>query len=111
MANIGRLFTKQHVSRRSVVAWLAVFALFVQALMPMSSALAFDAAGGGEIQVICTSHGVQTVVIDQEGNHLTPTNAAPCPFCVTHVALGIFNPAPIRALSDLSESLGDSQFG
>lgn len=111
MARFGHLFTKQHISRRPFAVWFAVFALLIQALMPMSSALAFDAAGGGEIQVICTSHGVQTIVIDQDGNHITPTNKAPCPFCVTHVALGIFSPAPTHVLVNVVFAQRDySQF-
>lgn len=91
MARSGRLFGKTHVTRRAFVAWLAVFALFAQALMPLTQAWAFDAGAGGELQVICTANGVQTIAIGQDGAPIEPADTVSCPFCMAHTAPVVFS--------------------
>ncbi|MFC1672617.1 DUF2946 domain-containing protein [Pseudomonadota bacterium] len=78
--------------RRASVAWLAVFALFVQAMAPLSAAWASGTGAGGELQVICTANGVKTIAIDQDGLPIDPTEAVTCAFCVLHASGAILTP-------------------
>lgn len=89
MVRFGRLFDKMGMTRRAVVAWLAVFALFAQALMPLSSALAFDAGTDGEFRVICTASGVKTLAIGENGQPVNAVQEASCPFCLVHAATAL----------------------
>lgn len=91
MARSGRLFDKTHMTRRAFVAWLAVFALFAQALMPLTQAWAHDAQTDGELQVICTPNGVQMIAIGQDGEPIEPADTASCPFCMAHTAPVVFS--------------------
>jgi hypothetical protein len=87
-----------HMTRRAFVAWLAVFALFVQVLAPLSSALAFDAGTDGEFRVICTATGVKTVALGQNGEPATPEQGISCPFCLIHAPAALV--PPVAALGD-----------
>jgi len=92
MARSGRLFSKTHVTRRASVAWLAVFVLFAQALMPLTQAWAHDAQTDGELQVICTANGVQTITLGLDGEPIEAVDTVSCPFCTIHTVTGIFTP-------------------
>lgn len=84
MANSGRPFGKIRMARRAFVAWVALCALFAQALMPLTQAWAFDAQADGALQVICTANGVQTIAIGPDGQPLEPADTVSCPFCTVH---------------------------
>ncbi|MFC1672619.1 DUF2946 family protein [Pseudomonadota bacterium] len=81
--------------RRATMAWLAVFALFVQAMAPLSAAWASEAFGtsmDGELQVICTASGVKTIAIGEDGQPVNPPDMVSCPMCVVHSASAILSP-------------------
>ena len=89
MARFSHLFDKMHRTRHTLVAWLAVFALFAQMLAPLSSALAFDADTDGEFHVICTASGVKTVAIGEDGKPVKPVQGMSCPLCLTYAAAAL----------------------
>lgn len=91
MARSG-LFAKMHMTRRAFVVWLAVFALFAQALSPLSVAWAFEPQPDGAQQFICTVSGVQAIAVGQDGKPIDPQNVAACPFCVLHISAAVLNP-------------------
>ncbi len=91
MASVGRLSGKIRMTRRAFVAWLALCALFAQALMPLTQALAYDVQADGELQVICTANGVQTIAIGEDGKPLEPADTVSCPFCTVHKVPGTFS--------------------
>lgn len=85
--------------------WLAVFALFLQLLVPsLHGRLLAATASAGEI-VICTPQGIQHLVIDEDGSARLDMSKAPsnkadiskqCPVCQTvHAGLGL--PAGLSA--------------
>lgn len=92
MAKPGLHFAKTHSVRRATMAWLAVFALFVQAMAPLSAAWASEAGAGAELQVICTASGVKTIAIGQDGQPIDPNETATCAFCVLHASGAILTP-------------------
>lgn len=115
----GQRTVKTKPARRALTAWLAVFALFVQAFAPLGSAWAFDDQSGG-LQVICTANGVQTIAVDRDGKPIDPqAEQASCPFCVLHASAAILTPtvpavgeevadtrqAVLRPVSDVHASL------
>lgn len=93
MARFGRPFCKTPMMRRAFMVWLAVFALFAQALAPLSAAWAFDAETDYGLQVICSASGAQTIAIGQDGQPIEPMDMAACPFCVLHVSAAVFSPS------------------
>lgn len=84
MATSGQRTAKMHKMRRAFMAWLAVCALFVQALVPLSSAWAFDATGDDAFQVVCTANGFKTIIVGEDELPTEQGNAIACPFCVVH---------------------------
>ena len=100
MVSYGRVIRRSHTFRRTFMAWLAVFALFVQVLAPLSSALAFDAGAGGELQVMCYPAGA----IIQDDDPIKPTGAVSCPFCMMHTAPGIFIPEAMTVRTTLTRA-------
>lgn len=76
--------------RRAIVALFAIFALMVQALMPMAAM----ASPGIAEDMICSSHGVQPVPIDS-----APGKAAPmrgCDHCACPTAFAATPPEAIH---------------
>lgn len=100
MARFGLPFCKKSVTRRAVLSWLAAFALFAQALVPLSSALAFDASSGGDFQVICTATGVKTIHIGQDSAPIEPHEVVSCPFCMVHAPGALLLPLTSDAILD-----------
>lgn len=92
MTRFGHLFDKTKMTRRAFVAWLSVFVLFAQALMPLTQAWAHDAQTDGELQVICTANGVQTITLGLDGEPIEAVDTVSCPFCTIHAVTGIFTP-------------------
>jgi len=95
MTRFGRPVCKTQITRRAFMAWLAIFALFVQALAPLSAAQAFDATADGEFLVICTMSGVKTVAVGQDDQPIDPGTVISCPFCVVHAAGVVLPPQPL----------------
>lgn len=98
MACSGHSVHRLTVLRRGLLMWLGAVILLVQALAPLSAALAFDAQSGETLQVICTSNGVKMVNVGQNGPPVDPMEALSCPFCVMH-AVGAVALAPTVSLS------------
>ncbi|GAB4217869.1 MAG: hypothetical protein Fur007_21400 [Rhodoferax sp.] len=93
------------VRRRLVSTWIAIAAIWLNALMPTVS-LAFDVArpsvrqgnaAGGDWIEICSVQGSSWVRLDQDGQVLEQTWQKPadapagghechCPYCLTHAA-------------------------
>jgi len=79
--------------RRQGVAWLAVFAVLAQVLMPFGQALAYDVDGDYEFQTICTATGITQIVIGANGEPIEPLDVPKsCPFCSLHNALILLQP-------------------
>ena len=91
MALFGRPVCNAQKRRRTFMAWVAAFALLMEALTPLSVAWASDVLDDGELRVICTANGVQTITVDQNGEPVESTNTGSCPFCLAHMAPVIFN--------------------
>lgn len=72
-----------------------MFALFAQALAPLSTAWAHDTQADGELLVICTVSGVKTVAISQGDQPIDPGTVVSCPFCVMHAASLVLPPQPL----------------
>lgn len=103
MSYIDQSIDRNKVSAgRAFMAWLAVVALFVQTLVPLQAAYAFDQNQDGTVQVICTVNGIATISLDVNGNPVqndTNPETNSCPFCVLHDAAGISAPAQKSVLS------------
>lgn len=86
--------------RRQGAAWLAVFAVLAQVLMPFGQALARDANADYEYQVICTATGITQVAINADGEPIEPLDMPKsCPFCSLHNALVLLEPESVPALT------------
>lgn len=107
MARSGHSVNLFTALRRGLLTWLGAVVLLVQALAPLSSALAFDNQSGAALQVICTSNGVKMVNLDQQGQPVDPLEARSCPFCVMHAASTVAL-APVVALSIPVETIKTS---
>lgn len=92
MARFGRFIRMNGKSRRALMAWVAMFALIAQTMTPLSAASAYDSALGGELQVICTAHGVQTIAIGADGAPIEQAQLVQCPFCMMHGAAAVCAP-------------------
>ena len=86
MTYFGNLFTKIHKKHRAVMAGVVVFALFLQALAPLSAAWAFDSLASGDPQIVCTTNGIQVIVTGQDGQPIEPNEKVACPFCMLQAA-------------------------
>ena len=89
-----------HTMRRQGAAWLAVFAVLAQVLMPFGQALAFDSNADYEYQVICTATGITQVALGADGQPIEPLDVPKsCPFCFLHSALVLLEPESVPALT------------
>ena len=82
----GQTSIRMAKTQRALMAWLAVVALFVQAFAPLSAAWAFDAQATGDVQVICTANGVQTISLGKDGGPVEQQDGFSCPLCVLHAS-------------------------
>ncbi|MCW8914797.1 MAG: DUF2946 domain-containing protein [Magnetovibrio sp.] len=80
-----------HLARR-IPAWLAVFTLLAQVLMPFGQALAFAPDQDVEYQIICTANGVKQIPINADGSPIDAQDARQCPFCFTYSAPSLLQP-------------------
>lgn len=80
---------RHRLGTRRAVAWFAVFLFALHAVLPAGYMLDADSLRDGRYEVvICTSAGLQTVVLDKSGNRVAPKGStAPdsegtqtCPF-------------------------------
>src|SRR5258705_12183873 len=76
--------------RRAIVALFAIFALMVQALMPMAAVAAPGIAG----DMICSAHGVQPVPAESGPGKAAPLRG--CDHCACPVAFAATPPAGIE---------------
>ena len=89
--------------RRQGAAWLAVFAVLAQVLMPFGQALALDASADYEYQVICTATGITQVAIGVDGKPIEPLDVPKsCPFCSLHSTLILLEPESVPAFTSKS---------
>ena len=67
----------------SRLAWVLAVAVFVQAIMPYSLALAFQSNQDTQYQFICTAEGIKQIPLETDG---APANSQvsynSCPFCL-----------------------------
>jgi len=89
-----RRTTRQAIGRRTAWAALAaIFALFIQALLP-AAALAAQSAGVARIEV-CSDLGARTVLIGADGKVQAPQKGfagLPCQDCAAMVAAAVITP-------------------
>jgi DUF2946 family protein len=88
---------------RSLVLWLGLIALSIQGLVPLCASAATH--GSGSSIVICTTHGYETVQVDEDGNPVAPvpqSDHATCFLCLgCHLGGGFTAPSLIAfALPD-----------
>jgi len=89
--------------RRQGAAWLAVFAVLAQVLMPFGQALALDTSADYEYQVICTATGITQVAIGADGKPIEPLDVPKsCPFCSLHSVLILLEPESVPAFTSKS---------
>lgn len=82
-------FSKKTKETRAVTAWLLVFALMVQALVPLGKALAAELDPNITYLTICTGQGIQTIALDENGQPTKDQGSVACPFCVLQIAPAI----------------------
>lgn len=99
-----------HRARRKLTVWVAVVAFIFQMLVPFGQALAFNADQGTEFQYICTVTGIKQIPIDESGDPIEPTDAAPCPFCFVHFTPALFVPQQANIII-LHEPIEHTVFG
>jgi len=95
--------TKAICTRRRVSAWLAVFALVLQTLLPVGQALALETAQDERYIVICTVNGIEQHPISQEGTPIVPSSTGPCSHCIAYGSVNFI--APLATASVILEPL------
>jgi len=106
MGLFAQTSTKAIFARRRVLAWLAVFALVLQTLLPVGQALALETAQDERYIVICTANGIEQHPITQEGTPIVPTSAGPCSHCIAHAPVNFI--APLNTALVVVEPLNQS---
>lgn len=78
--------------KRAPMAWLVMFAVFVQAMMPLAHAWAFEAQADGQSQVICTASGVKVIFLDDNAPPLEHGDILSCQSCMMHNVASVVVP-------------------
>lgn len=76
---------KRHTMLHTVRAWLAIFAILAQGLLPVGSAVAATLDDGATEIIVCTANGIQSIALDENGAPVEPKTQGACPFCILHV--------------------------